>query len=126
MRPVNRINKASGTCPCNEDGTCPLKNMKIALIGGLDRLENRYRDAFNELGAELHFHPGHCAGAGAGRLKAAAQYADIVVFITSINSHNALQVVKMECKKSGKRFMVMRETGPTRVSQGIMERLAAG
>jgi len=105
---------------CRLQGCC-LENLKIALIGGLDRLENHYRNAFEEHGAKLFFHPGHCAGGGAGRLRTAACNADIVIFITTVNSHNALQIVKAVCKKSGKRFVVMRETGPERVCRSIVE-----
>ncbi len=117
----------SKNCPCGDNKNCPLKDLKIALIGGLDRLENRYRSAFCELGAEaVHFHPGHCAGAGAGRLRKVADCADIVVYITSINSHNALQVVKAQCRKSGKRFIVVRQTGPSRVSRETADVVNAG
>lgn len=107
-------------------GCCPLENLKVALIGGLDRLETRYRKAFSSLGAELYFHPGHCAGCGSNRLRSAANSADIVIFITTVNSHNALQVVKGLCKKSGKRFIVVRETGPERICSGIAGQLRDG
>jgi len=118
FRQHNQAASGTGRCDCR---TCPLEKLKVALIGGLDRLEEHYRAAFAELGAELHFHPGHCAGAGANRLRRAADHADIVVFITTINSHNALQVVKATCKKSGKAFVAMRETGPKRVSFALAE-----
>lgn len=126
MRQVmNSQQHREGQCPCRPGSPCRLENLTIALVGGLDRLESRYRDAFRSLGAELLFHPGHCAGSGSNRLRAAANNADLVVFITSINSHNAMQVVKGMCKRSGKKLIIMRETGPDRVSRGIADILSS-
>ena len=95
--------------PCDAEqasGCCTLNHLKVALIGGLDRLENQYRSVFESLGTvRFYFHTGCCNGSGANRLRASAQDADIVVFITRINSHNALSVIKGICRKSGKSFL---------------------
>ena len=69
-----------------------------------------YRAILGELGAEPLFHDGKL-GKGCHRLRSMICGADIVVFITSINSHGALQVVKGICKKSGKTFIALKETG---------------
>ncbi|MBM4310464.1 MAG: DUF2325 domain-containing protein [Deltaproteobacteria bacterium] len=114
------------SCCCPAAGNCPLEKLKIALIGGMGRLEAQYRSTFEALGAELLFHDGVIAGAGVNRLRAAAGKADVVVFITRINSHCALEVVKGLCKKSGKAFVVMRATGPKQVSRGVIEKLRSG
>ena len=80
-------------------GNCALEHLKVALIGGLDRLENQYRAVFESLGTiKFYFHTGCCNGSGANRLRASAQDADIVVFITRVNSHNAMNVVKGICR----------------------------
>ena len=84
--------------PCDAEqasGCCTLNHLKVALIGVLDRLENQYRSVFESLGTvRFYFHTGCCNGSGANRLRASAQDADIVVFITRVNSHNALSVIK--------------------------------
>jgi len=54
----SRIKPSVTACPCGINGRCPLAHLKVALIGGLDRLETNYRAAFEELGAELYFHKG--------------------------------------------------------------------
>lgn len=112
-----------GENKCHECEDCPLERLQVALIGGLDRLEERYRHAIENLGAELLFHTGQCAGAGAERLRHMASNADIVVFITSVNSHNALQVVKAVCRKSGKHLIIMRETGTNRISHCLRDQI---
>jgi len=47
--------------------------------------------------------------------------ADIVVFITTVNSHGALDVVKAVCKKNGKKFIARRKR--TGISQSVVEGL---
>lgn len=103
-------------------GCCTLNHLKVALIGGLDRLENQYRSVFESLGTvKFYFHTGCCNGSGANRLRASAQDADIVVFITRVNSHNALSVIKGICRKSGKSFLAIRETNPSLVSKIVLD-----
>ena len=126
-REKRKIPRACPPCArnCTRDCTrdqmrenCPLEHLKVALIGGLDRLENQYRAVFESLGTIIfYFHTGCCNGSGANRLRASAQDADIVVFITRVNSHNAMNVVKGICRKSGKSFLALRETNPTLVSK---------
>ena len=121
----SRIKPSVKACPCGINGRCPLAHLKVALIGGLDRLETNYRAAFEELGAEFYFHKGKCAGYGSERLRSVINNADVAVFITSINSHNALLVSKELCCKTGKRFVAIKETGPKRVSHEFLNRVTA-
>jgi hypothetical protein len=107
-----------GNCPNNEKcqakketGCCRLENLKIAVIGGLDRLESKYRETIESLGGEFMFHTGRCKN-GSSKLKNMVCKSDIVIFVTSINSHNAMHIVKAVCNKSGKKFCVMRGTSP--------------
>lgn len=80
------------------------------IIGGLDRLEPSYRETVNRLGGECVFHTGKLRS-GNRRLKQRVANADLVVFITSINSHAALDAVKKECKRCSKPFCALRQTG---------------
>ncbi len=90
-------------------------------MGGLDRLEHQYRHAFKSLGVKkFYFHTGCCAGGGAERLRSATEVADIVVYLTRVNSHNAMSIIKGVCKKSGKSFIALRETGPDQVSKSVL------
>jgi hypothetical protein len=91
---------------------CPLDAMHVAVIGGLDRLEPHYRRVVEAMGGQFLFHNGDCQG-GCHRLRTAVCQADLVIFITRVNSHSALKVVKGLCKKTGRQFMALRETSPT-------------
>jgi hypothetical protein len=86
--------------------------MRVAVIGGLDRLEPHYRRVVEAMGGQFLFHNGNCQG-GCHRLRTAVCQADLVIFITRVNSHSALKVVKGLCKKTGRQFMALRETSPT-------------
>ena len=98
---------------CSEENhceNCPLEGLRVAIIGGIARMQPEYRDVVRGLGAESLFHDGEVRN-GAYKLKSIVCGADIVVFITSVNSHGALGVVKAVCRKTGKRFIALRETG---------------
>ncbi len=90
--------------------TCPLEGLRVAVIGGLRKMVPEYREVVRQLGAELLFHDGEVRN-GSHRLKSLVCGADIIVFITSYNSHGALSVVRGVCKKKGKKLIALRETG---------------
>mgnify|MGYP000107519034 CR=1 FL=1 len=94
-----------------------------ALLGGLDRLEDKYQEAFEKSGAEFRFHSGVSGGGSAVRLKTLANWADVVVFVTRVNSHNALSIAKGICRKSGKLFLVMHHAGAEQISSRVRERI---
>jgi hypothetical protein len=100
---------------CREDGAicgeCPLGGLRVAVVGGLQRMLPVYRKIVSDLGAEFVFHNGRVRN-GRYRLRSLVCGADIVVFITSVNSHGALDVVKAACEKTGKQFIASKETGP--------------
>jgi len=105
---------------CREDSgfcaECPLGGLRVAVVGGLQRMLPVYRKIVSQLGAEFLFHDGKVRN-GRYRLKNVVCGADIVVFITSVNSHGALDVVKAVCKKNGKKFIAPKETGPESLSR---------
>ena len=118
-----RPEDARGDCShCIEQKkcTCPLEGMRVAVIGGLDRLEPEYRKTIHDLGADFIFHNGNCSN-GQHVLKNVVCKANIVLFITSINSHGALKVVKATCKKTGKQFKVVRHPSAGSVYKTLSE-----
>lgn len=108
--PDTRHEKPS-QAPPRECPFCLLSNTTISVIGGLSRLEQQYREVVERLGARCRYHCGNCQQGGKA-LKQIIQSSDRVVFITSINSHNALRVAKGICKKEGKPLHLLRETSP--------------
>ncbi len=104
--------KGDMLCPdrdgCTRD--CPLKDLTVAILGGSEGALPAYLGMVGELGGECLYHNG-CLRQGADRLKRIIGQADIVVCITSVNSHAAVQFAKAMCKRSGKRLLVTRESG---------------
>jgi hypothetical protein len=108
---------------CQQPDDCPLNALKIAVVGGLDRLEPRYRSIVERLGGQFVFHSGNCNN-GTHTLRNIVCGSDIVVFITSVNSHNAMWAVKAECKKSGKKFIALKRTGPEALEYKLLSEMA--
>jgi hypothetical protein len=104
--------KGDMLCPDRDECTreCPLKDLTVAILGGSEGALPAYRCMVGELGGECLYHNG-CLRQGADRLKRIIGQADIVVCITSVNSHAAVQFAKSMCKRSGKRLLVTRESG---------------
>ena len=125
---VEEPESRTGLLPCPEvcanceepPGGCPLDALRVAVVGGLDRLEGRYREVVEALGADFDFHTGNCHG-GCQTLKNMVCRSDIVVFFTPINSHSALNIVKGMCRKSGKRFVALARTGPQALADALRE-----
>lgn len=92
---------------------CPLDQLKVAVIGGIERLGQHYRNVVEQLGGEFFSHNGNCNGSRAHILETIICKSDIVIYITSINSHNALYVAKATCKKTGRTLNIMRSASPS-------------
>lgn len=99
---------------------CPLQRMKIAILGGTEKTLPEYRCMVQELGGECLYHDG-CTGNGVDRLRRILGRADVVVCITSINSHGAMKMAKSFCKRKGKRFLVTRETGTCSLREMLLQ-----
>ena len=97
---------------------CLLDDLRVAIIGGLDRLEPHYRKVVENLGAQFFFHNGNCH-AGCQVLRSVVCQADVIMFITRLNSHSALRVVRGLCRKTGKRFTAVRETSPQAIAAAL-------
>mgnify|MGYP000147395609 CR=1 FL=1 len=111
-RRATMVCKGDVLCPdrvqCTRD--CPLKDLTVAILGGSEGALPAYRCMVGDLGGECLYHNG-CLRKGAERLKRIIGQADIVVCITSVNSHAAMHFAKTICKRSGKRMLVTRESG---------------
>lgn len=100
-----------------------IKGKRVLVIGGLDRLENRYREVFNSLGAECLYHSGNCNGSKVGDLESLITKSNLVVFIMTINSHTAMYKAKKECKKTGTEFFLTQRTGPSAIKTDILKQI---
>lgn len=107
--------------PPGSQGTAqPLAGHRVAVVGGLERMEQAYRETVEELGGHFLYHNGTFSS-GSNELKQVAACADFLVFVTTVNSHNALKVAKKVCKKVGTRFCATRRTGSSGLRRTLIE-----
>lgn len=99
---------------------CLLGGRKIGVVGGLKRLEQGYCDVVERLGGECLFHSGETKS-GVQSLRQLVDKSDMVVCITSINSHGAMHIVKKQCKRCQKQFCPMKGTGVNALENLLLE-----
>jgi hypothetical protein len=93
--------------------------VRVAVIGGLKRMEPNYCQVVGKLGGHCLCHTGHVAS-GCRRLRQVVRKSDVVVFITTVNSHTAINAVKDECKKHGKPFCALGRTGAGSLEKALL------
>ena len=89
--------------------------MNIAIVGGVERNETELALLAARAGHRLEYHGGHVGGRGADGLRAAIERADVVVLQTIVNSHGSMYLAKKLARQRGKRLMVVRTCGPSRL-----------
>ncbi len=99
--------------------TLSLKGKRVLFVGGLDRMEDRYRQVIESLGGVFDYHDGYSAGNGGGLLEDKVKGADIVLFPVNCVSHYASTIAKKLCKKEDKPFIPLPSTGLTSLYRGL-------
>lgn len=105
--------KCDPTCPAFD--RCP---KRILIVGGIERMEARYRQAVETAGAVMEYHDGHMHG-GAAQLENSLRRADIVLCPVNCNSHAACLLVKNFGKKHNKPVHMMSNFSLSAVSRLI-------
>ncbi len=98
--------------------------MRIAWIGGVERNEGDLVDLAAKAGHDLDFHGGHVGGRGTLELRRVVERADLVVILTDVNSHGAVQIARKLCRQVGRPMMLTRRCGASRF-QRLLEALDA-
>jgi hypothetical protein len=88
--------------------------MRIGIIGGLDRSESNYTRLAEGYGHELLVHGGHLGGRGAQALESLLEKSDVVVVVTEVNSHGALQLARRRLRERGRTPLLLRKCGFTK------------
>lgn len=88
--------------------------MKIAWIGGLDRNEETFTEVARAAGHEIEFHSGRVGGRGTDNLRRAIERADVVVLVTGLNSHGAVEVARRTAKELGTPLVLKHTCGLAR------------
>ena len=68
--------------------------MNITILGGLDRNAHHLQRFAEQRGHQIEHHHGRMTGPSSSGLKAAVSRADLLVIVTDVNSHAAVNVAK--------------------------------
>lgn len=95
--------------------------MHIALVGGLDRSEAQYRQLAQRAGHTIDWHTGDLAGRGAGTLESMVERSDLVIVVTSVNSHGAVWRARKLAKLRKKQLMLLARCGVSKFGSVLSE-----
>ncbi len=85
--------------------------MVIGIVGGLERSEQDFHRLAKRHGCTIEFHSGHMGGRGAGALERTIERADLVVIVTDLNSHGAVQHARRHVRELGRASLLVRRFG---------------
>jgi hypothetical protein len=88
--------------------------VRIAIVGGVERNEPAYREVAERSGHTLSFHPGHMSSRGSASLAELSRRVDLLIVLTDVNSHGAVQVARRSARKHGIPLALYRRCSPTR------------
>jgi len=89
-----------------------LDNMKIGIIGGVDRSGNLLQEVAEARGHQLELHTGVMASSSsASNLRALIGRSELVVVVTDVNSHNAVRAARREAKLRKRPLRIVRRLG---------------
>jgi hypothetical protein len=98
--------------------TFSLEGKKVLFVGGLDRMENHYRQLIESLGGSFGYHSGYY-GKGGEAFENKVKWADIVLLPINCVSHFASAIAKRLYKKEDKPFIPLHSTGLTSVYRAL-------
>lgn len=99
--------------------------MRIGIVGGLDRGAPGIAEAARAEGHELEFHRGHMSGPHSDSLRNLVKRVDLVIILTEINSHAAVQLARKEAKRSGRPTRILRKLRAGQLSELLRDPPAA-
>ena len=115
------ITELSALKDCDE--TCPsfdLCKKRILVVGGITKLESRYRQLIEENGGVFEYHDGYMKGGPAG-LENKVRRAEVVLCPVNCNSHTACSMVKRLGKKHKKPIHMLAGSSLSAVFQALSE-----
>src|SRR4051812_14018298 len=88
--------------------------MRIGIVGGVERNESDYRDIAARAGHSLVFHSGHVGGRGSASLLELIRGVGLLIVVTDVNSHGAVQQARRLARKNGTPLVLHRRCSPAR------------
>jgi hypothetical protein len=93
--------------------------VRVGVVGGLDRVEGSYEEVAATAGHEVVFHDGHIHGRGRDALAHLVDTCDVVLILTDVNSHGAVQLARKRLRARGRSPVLVRKCGLTRFAQWV-------
>ena len=91
--------------------------MQIGWVGGLNRSETYLTSMATAAGHKLEFHNGDVRGNGFKALRGLVKRSRFVIILTTINSHQGVQLTKRLAHKHNCPSIVMQRCGQSRFRQ---------
>jgi hypothetical protein len=88
-----------------------VRPVRVAFVGGLDRLERAIVEAGCQLGVEVEVHRGDVHGRGSEALERVIRRADRVVVVTGLNSHGGVVTAKRIARRHGVSLDIVKNCG---------------
>ena len=99
--------------------------MQIAIVGGVERMEARLGSVAEAAGHALEFHDGHMSGPASDRLHSIVERAELVVIVTTVNSHAAVIHARNLARRLGRPICIVRRLGASQL-RGLLGALPLG
>ena len=88
--------------------------MRIGIVGGVERNEVQYQELAEREGHTVEFHGGHMNARGMASLESLIERSDMVVVITDVNSHGAVQTARKLLRQRERPLVLLRRCGTSR------------
>ena len=95
--------------------------MRIGIVGGAEKTRARYHELALAAGCRVEFHHGHMKGRGPDELRALVARCDIVVIVTSVNSHGAVRLARELLRKQRREALIVQRFGLRHFEQVIRQ-----
>ena len=97
---------------------CDLCRKRVLMVGGITKMEDRYREVVESRGGVFEYHDGYMRN-GARNLEGVIRRADMVLCPVNCNSHTACGVVKSLGKKYGKPVFMLAGSSVSALAQAV-------
>lgn len=91
--------------------------MQIGWVGGLERSDSTLEQLAAAAGHKLEFHNGDVRGNGLSAIRGLVSRSSFVVILTTVNSHQGVQLAKRLARKNNRPYLVMKRCGQSRFRQ---------
>jgi len=85
--------------------------MRIGIIGGTGKNQARYEQVARSNASQVEFHDGYMTSTAAQALEGLVARSDVVVVITQINSHGAVQLARKLTRQRDRALLIVRRFG---------------